>query len=369
MKEVETGGVVRTFMDLVQIDSPTFHEEAMAQEVYGRLTGFGLTPEIDKEGNVLVFLPGDPSKEPYMFNAHLDTVQQVRGPSIKPYIDSDGWIKSAGDTILGADNKTAVAAILETLSRLIAEGNTSHHPLDVVFTVSEESGNHGAHGIDYGRLSAKRGFVFDAGGRDFGDVIIASPFYERFDLRVIGKDAHASRPELAKNVLPVFVNSLLQIPLGKVSETALVNVGIVSVGEVGGPVNTIPGEIIVSGEVRSRSADEIEALTQNIVYTFQSEAASSGTTIESKIVRENDGYNFSREDLFVLRTVGILEEIGINPELVESWGCYDANIFAANGIMALNISDGSLDNHTSRERVRLADLINLQDLIYRLVTQ
>lgn len=363
-----SGNIVKTFMDLVRIDSPTFHEEEMAGNVRERLSGFGLSPEIDKEGNILVFLAGDNTKEPYLLNAHLDTVQQLT-ESVEPFIDIDGWIRPKGNTILGADNKTAVAAILETISILTQEKNTTHHPLEVVFTVSEESGNHGAHGLDYGRLSAKKGFVFDAGGHNFGDLIIASPFYNRFDLKLIGRDAHASRPELANNVLPIFARSLLKLPLGRVSDTALVNIGIVSVGEVGGPVNTIPGELVISGEVRGRSGEEIEAISANILGAFQKEAQTSNAVLDSKLTRENDGYAFSKDDSFVTKTAEVLNEMGINPELVESWGCYDANIFAFHGIMALNIADGSINNHTSRERVKVTDLNNLQNLIYKLVTQ
>lgn len=367
MSNVESG-VVKTFMDLVRIDSPTFHEEEMARDVRERLSGFGLSPEVDKEGNVLAFLPGDTTKEPYLLSAHLDTVQEIT-ESVDPYIDTDGWIRSNGNTILGADNKTAVAAILETIYLLRGEKNTSHHPLEVVFTVAEESGNHGAHGLDYGRFSAKRGFIFDAGGRDFGDLIIASPYYDRFDLRLIGRDSHASRPELANNVLPIFARALLKVPLGRVSDTALVNIGVVSVGEVGGPVNTIPGELYISGEVRSRSGEEIDAIAASILGTFEKEALASDAGLESKVIRENDGYSFSPDDPFVTRIVRELSGIGVNPNLIESWGCYDANIFAANGIMALNIADGSMDNHTSRERVKAIDLGRLQDLIYELVTK
>ena len=359
--------IVDTFMELVRVPSPTFHEEMMAKEVHSRLSAMGLSPEIDKEGNVLVFLAGDKDKEPLMLNAHLDTVQKLED-QIEPYVDEDGWIRAKSDTILGADNKTAVAAILEVVERLAKE-KVSHNPLEVVFTVSEESGNHGAHGLDYKRLKAKRGFLSDASGREFGDMIISSPAYARFDMKLIGKKAHASRPELGKNVLPVFARALLKTELGQVDELTQVNIGIVSVGEVGQGVNTVPGEIIVSGEVRKRDEENLEEYCQAIIRVFENEAKEAGMELEAQITKENGAFAFKKDESFITKTVEALRGFGVeNPKLIESWGCYEANIFAENGVVMLNIADGSMDAHEDTERVKVSDLERLEDLIYRLVT-
>lgn len=357
-------------MEVVQIDSPTFHEEIMARDVFNRLTETGLMPYIDKEGNVLASLPGDTSRETFVINAHLDTVQRVDGASVEPFIDNDGWIKSRGETILGADNKTAVAAILETVSKLAREKNKTNHPLEIVFTVSEESGNHGAHGLDYSRLNVKRGFCFDAGGRDFGDMIISSPAYNRFDMEIIGKAAHASVPEEANNVLPIFAKALLNTPIGRISQHTTANIGVVSVGEIGGPVNTIPGKIIVSGEIRSMNEDELALVTKSIKLAFAKEVKSSGAKQKFIVKRENGSFEFKPEDSFIVRTLDAVKNLGINnPKLVKSWGCYEANIFAEHGIMMLNIADGSLDNHAETERIKVTDLERLQELVYKLVTE
>lgn len=363
----ERSGIIKTFMDIVRIDSPTFHEEKMAQEVYNRLITLGLSPEIDKEGNVLAFLPGDPNKETYLLNAHLDTVQPEGGESIEAYVDNEGWVRSKGNTILGADNKTAVAAILETVGKLVSERSQDHHPLEIVFTVSEESGNHGAHGLDYTRITANKGYIFDAGERDFGTMIISSPAYARFDLKIVGKSAHASKPELATNVLPIFARALLNTKLGRINKRTLVNVGIISTGNVGGPVNTIPGEIIVSGEVRSMDEKELETTAREIVANFAKEAEASGAKVEFKIVRENGSFKFSPKDSFILRTIEVLKGMDVKPKLVRSWGCYEANIFAEHGIKMLNLADGSMGSHTSEERIRVSDLERSADLVYSLV--
>lgn len=360
--------IVKTFLEIVQINSATFHEDGMTKNVYNRLSKIGLKPRIDKEGNVIAFLKGDSNKETYLINAHLDTVQDPDGPNIKPSINKQGWIVSDGSTILGADNKTAVAAILETISKLVKEKKSNNHPLEIVFTVSEESGNHGAHGLDYKKIKSKRGFCFDAGGRKFGDMIIASPFYNRFEILIEGKSAHASRPDLANNVLPIFAKAFLKLKLGRISPNTTANIGIVSTGKVGGPVNTVPGEIIISGEVRSMDERELEAVTSKIQMVFSKEVKRAHAKLKFSKVRENDGFKFNSKDKFIKDTVRELNMLGIKkPDLVKSWGCYEANIFSAHGIMMLNIADGSLDNHARTERIKVSDLERLENLVYKLV--
>lgn len=360
----ERSGVVDTFMQIVQIDSPTFHEEEMAKEVFGRLKAMGLEPEIDKEGNVIARLEGDRSRETLMINAHLDTVEP--GCGIKPYVGEDGWIRSEGETILGADNKTAVAAILTATERLVKEG-VSHNPLEIVFTVSEESGNHGAHGLDYSNIEAKRGYIFDASDRNFGDMIISSPAYNRFDITIEGQPAHASRPEEAVNVIPTLANALTNTEVGRISESTIANIGVIQMGDV---VNTVPGKANVSGEVRSMDETELDEYTQTIIARFRSAGEEHGTRVEAAVVRENGLFRFAKDEKFVLRTLKVLEEMGIDkPELIESWGCYEANIFAEHGIMMLNIADGMKNAHTVDETVNIEDLQMLADLVYLLVTK
>ena len=354
--------VISTFMQIVQIDSPTFHEEEMAKDVHKRLTEMGLSPEIDKEGNVRAFLEGDESKEVYILNAHLDTVEPGKG--IKPQIDSEGWIRSSGDTILGADNKAGVAAILEATRRLIDGDSSDHHPLELVFTVSEESGNHGAAGLDYSSTRSKLGYAFDVAGQNFGDIIISSPFYNRIDIDVVGQSAHAKDPDIAKNVLYIFRDVMNNIKLGKISANTIANFGIVRSGEA---VNTIPGQMTINGEVRSTVESELEENTNNIKEAFGKASDSLGAKTTVTVTRENPGYKLEKDDTFLLKTVKLLNKFGVEPKLIDSMGCADANLFAGSGIKIINIADGSQGAHTLDERIKVNDLERLVDLICLLV--
>ena len=105
---------------------------------------------------------------------------------------------------------------------------------------------------------------------------------------------------------------------------------------------------------------EIHNLVKNEAIKLKSKAI-------VEFIKENDGYEFSEKDSFLIDTINKLNKFGVNPKLIRSWGCYEANIFAAHGIRMLNIADGSLDNHTNKERIRVKDLERLADLVYSLV--
>ena len=165
--------LVSTLMDLIRIDSPTGEEDEMDREVTARLQALGFRVEHDSFNNVVAKLDGD--GEPVILSAHLDTVEPGRG--IRPQLDGD-LLRSDGTTILGGDCKAGVAIVLEALTSALESGSESgqksrpghlphlppHLPVEVVFTRAEEGGLVGAHHLDFDRITARRGVVFDGEG-------------------------------------------------------------------------------------------------------------------------------------------------------------------------------------------------------------
>ena len=125
--EVERRRLNDTFAELCAIASPFGHERAIADRVTGELRALGLEVEEDAAGeeiggdagNLLARLPGRGDRS-VLLCAHLDTVPHD-GP-IEPVLVDGGW-ESAGETILGADNKAAVAVLLALAHRAAVEGD------------------------------------------------------------------------------------------------------------------------------------------------------------------------------------------------------------------------------------------------------
>lgn len=361
--EINNQRLLDTFFSLVQIDSPSGHEQGMTQELSKRMQTLNIETRTDEHGNVIAMLPAsdDCTTEPaILLNAHIDTVEP--GKNIEPIVDN-GMIKSAGETILGADNKVAVAAILEILQTLI-EQNISHRSLEIIFTTSEETGNYGAVGLDFSQLTATRGYTFDS-GLPLGTIILASPFYNRFDITLAGTAAHASRPEQANSVLPIIQEALATIQLGRISENTVANIGIV---EIGHARNTVPGTATISGEVRSFVREELDEVTEKITTAFQVAAADKNIQCSVDVVLENDGYLFDEQDLFVQETMQRIQAVGITPTTQKSSECFDANIFNSHGIPTLNIANNVQGMHTIDERIAVADLEQLAQIILEITT-
>ncbi len=279
--------LVNTFLDLVRIDSPSGQEAVIGRDLQVRLTSLGLTTEIDEHGNVIGRLEGD-GDQWLLLSAHMDTVGKDTG--IHPVI-RDGIISSDGTTILGGDDKSGVAAILETIA-VIQEHHLPHPPLEVVITVGEEVGLLGAKLVDKSTLRAKQGVVMDAGG-PIGHIVISAPGQDSLQITVHGVAAHAgSEPEKGINAIRVAAEAIATMPLGRIDFETTSNVGII---EGGTARNIVPDIVKITGEARSRDAKKLDKLTASIVDAFQQAAVRHSTTVDIDVFRSYNTYRLSEK--------------------------------------------------------------------------
>lgn len=350
---MDNNHLVGTFLELVQVDSPSGHEGKVREYVFNFLSNLGLKPIKDNYGNLIVKVKG--IGEPLLLGSHLDTVEP--GRNIKPRV-KDGIIKSDGKTILGADNKVAVAVLLELLKN-ITKKKIKTKPLDVIFTRFEEAGTLGAVNLDYSKIRAKKGYIFDS-LRSIGSIVLRSPFFNRFEIKILGKSAHASMPEKGINALRILAKAVNSIKLGKVNAKTIANIGLITGGTV---VNAVPGEIMVIGEVRSFVEKEMEDYCKYIIGRFKTYAKKMGASIRADVIRENPGYEYSATDAYVKETKNKLEAFGCKASFVSPWSCSDANIFNNKDMQILNLGDGVINAHTVDESVSVNDLSKLTELV------
>ncbi len=349
---INTDRLINTFQTIVAIDSPTGEETPMVHFLLSFFSNLGYTPIADEHRNVYVSAPGrgiHAQSSPIFFNAHIDTVEPGRG--IECIIDGN-ILRSKGDTILGADNKVAVAAILEMVT-VLSERELDHPPLEILFTASEEVANLGAVHFDYTTVTATHGYTFDS-GEDTGTIIVASPYYNRFDITIHGQAAHAARPEHGINALDIFCHSYATFRIGRISEHTVCNIGHIEGGHVR---NTVPGDLRIQGEVRSFLESELEEVTSLIASTFEHTAKSHGGYVDIDIVRENGGFQYESTDPFVTFVADEISALGKDVVYLKASGCYDANIFIEKGIQVLNMANGSRDSHSTNEHITIDDFM------------
>ncbi len=355
--------VIQTFLDLVQIDSPTGQEGPVASYINNYLAGGGIESHIDPIGNVVARLEGNDNFESHLLASHMDTVDPSRG--VKPTIDNDGWIRSDGTTILGADNKAGVAIILQSLNEVSKLPLNSRIPLDIVFTVSEESENLGAIGLDYSQIKSRQGYSFDTAG-PLGGMTIASPAYTRFTAELVGKSSHASRPEEGVNILPALTELLSKIAVGRINRETLVNVG---TGHFGTGTNSVPGIASIVGEIRSMDEININGVLSDLMHLTDDLITRHGVDILFNSVRENGALNISENDPFVVATLGIVRGIIPDAHIKQSGGCSDANILIEHGIAVVNIGDGSLYPHAVTETIHRDSLTTMVEVVNQLIVR
>lgn len=346
--------LVSTFLELVQIDSPSGHEEEIARHLTAELSGLGLTVERDTTGNVIGRLAGE--GPPLLLSAHMDTVEPGRG--VKPLI-TNGTITSDGTTILGGDDKSGVAAILEVL-RVLMEQGLPHPPLEVALTVSEETGLNGAKGLDLNTLRAQEGIVLDSGG-ETGSIVVSAPSQDNIKATVHGKTAHAGvEPEKGINAIVVAAEAIAAMPLGRIDEETTANVGRIQGGTA---TNIVPDRVEMAGEARSHDERKLETQVQAMTEALNKAAARHGATVEVVVERSYSTFQLSEADGVVRRAMAAANTLGLTPVLVPSGGGSDANVFNAGGIATINISTGMDKVHTTEERLAVDDLVKSAEFL------
>ena len=137
------------FDQICAIPHPSHHEDTLANFIVNWAKEKHFFAERDEAGNVLIRKPatvGMENRTPVVLQAHLDMVPQANEGNphdftkdpIRPYIDGD-WVKAKGTT-LGSDNGIGLASTLAVLE----SDNIVHPPLEVLLTMTEETGMDGA---------------------------------------------------------------------------------------------------------------------------------------------------------------------------------------------------------------------------------
>ena len=362
--------VLDLFRDLAAIPSPSGRERAVADRTLEFLRDLGLEPTEDDAGarigsdmgNIYVALPptdgGDGT--PIFLNAHLDTVPPTA--PIDPEV-RNGVVVNRHDTILGADNKAAVAVMLAAVADLVRSGRP-HAGVELVLTPMEEVGLRGAKEFDTSRLRARAGYCYDHAA-PIGNIVLAAPTQRTVRFRFIGRAAHAGiAPEDGRSAIVAAGRAIADMPLGRIDAETTANVGIVKGGIAG---NIVPPECLVEAEARSRNPGRLREQVQAMLDAATFAANLAECELESRIEPEYEGYRFARSDPAVRLAARALEACGREPVYIESGGGADANVWNAGGLECVNLCNGMAEIHTASEHIAASDLDVMLDVTLALV--
>jgi tripeptide aminopeptidase len=361
--------VLDLFTELCSIPSPPGEERAVADRVIRELRALGLEVEEDGAGaaigssigNLLCRLPGRvEGGTPVFFCAHLDTVPP-QGP-LEPVVE-DEVVRNGGGTILGADNKSAVVAMVEAARRIVEEGRP-HAGVELLFTPKEEVGLLGAGAFDHTRLEAELGFVFDQAA-PIGDVIMGAPYQRSMLVRFHGRPAHSGMvPEEGRSAIVAASKAIADLRLGRLDEETTANVGVVAGGSAR---NIVPEWCELEAEARSHDAGKLADLVQEMLDTFAFAASVTECTLETEVSETYRGYRFRDGDPIVQLARTALAGCGYEFVPTLTGGGADANVFNAKGLPCLNLANGMMEIHTADEYIAVADLDSMVEVTLALV--
>lgn len=355
-----------TILKLLSIDSPSRKEGEIASFLREKLVSLGFDVWEDSAGSIVEGEVGNiiGRKEgtgiPLLFNAHMDTIASTRGMKIKV---EENVISQEGASVLGGDDKAGISAILEAVETLIEEG-IPNPPLEVIFTICEETGLDGAKAVDVSQLKARAGFVLDGGEPQ--SVIISAPSHERVTFFVRGRSAHAGvNPERGINAIQLAAKAIAKMNLGRIDEETTANIGVIRGGKAR---NIVPDYVEVLGEARSRSEEKMRQQVEHMISCFE-EVKKLGGDFISRVTREYNMFHLTPNSLPVRLIISAGEKIGISLFLQDGGGGSDANVFNEKGIPSLIMGAGAHMLHSPEEEINLEELELSASLLYQIAKE
>jgi tripeptide aminopeptidase len=348
--------LVALFVRLAGIASPTGAEREVADVVKQYLGDLGLCVHEDGSasvtgcgcGNLIARIAGRGEAEPIGLCAHLDTVPVSDAPRV---VVEDGFVRSDGTTVLGADDKAAVAVLLTLARALLADPPAGD--VELVFTAGEEAGLLGAKALDLGGLTARRAFVLDSDGAP-GTLIVASPTQKRVDAAFRGQAAHAGiAPERGSSAIVAAARAVAAMRLGRVDDETTANIGLVHGGSA---ANVVAERCTVSGEARSHDPAKVTALAEEMVHAAASAAAAAGVDVEIDVREGFRGYRHAPDSPLLAIGAAAAALAGLETRQLDGGGGSDANVFNAAGLPALTLGVGFENAHSPQERMSLERL-------------
>lgn len=363
--------LLETFLELVQIDSETGHEEIIQPILKEKFENLGLTVKEDHASeqpglganNLICTLAATENQnktQKIYFTSHMDTV--APGIGVKPIVKDDGYIYSDGTTVLGADDKAGLAALFE-LIHVLNENEIPHGQIQFVITVGEESGLLGAKALDPKLLDAKFGYAVDASA-PIGTTVLGAPTQMKLSAVIHGKKAHASTPDKGVSAINIAAKAVSKMKLGKIDHETTANIGSFTGGSA---TNIVADEVTLHAEARSHDSDKINAQINRMKQVFEETAEAYGCSADVITSTSYQGFKVAEDAEVTHYAVKSAQSLGLSGNTVVAGGGSDGNIINTLGIPTVIIGIGYQNIHTTEERMEIKSLNLLAEQLLKIV--
>ncbi|WP_414049716.1 M20/M25/M40 family metallo-hydrolase [Macrococcus animalis] len=359
--------LIDTFIELVSIDSESGNEREIANHLKTLYTdlGFEVTEDDTQSqtgfgaGNLIMKLKGSTDQDTILLSCHMDTV--TPGNGIKPII-TDNVIHTDGTTILGADDKAGIAAMIEAI-RTIKEENIAHGDIEVVISVGEESHLIGASVLDGSHFAAKFGYALDAGSK-VGTIVNQAPTNATLDVEITGVTAHAGvAPENGVSAINIAARAISNMKLGRIDAETTANIGTI---DGGSRTNIVAEKCTIVAEARSLVDSKMEAQVAHMKEAFLTAAKEMGGKVDVEIKVNYPAFHVEKDTRAIEVASKAATNIGLTTEVVSNGGGSDAN-FINQFVPTVVLAVGYEDIHTVNEKMPIEELNKLTEQVVEII--
>ena len=312
--------------------------------------------------------------------AHMDTVDEVTGENVKPVISmlsasesptgqDDTIVKSDGTTLLGADDKAGVAAIMAAVEYLMnhyEEEGLQHGPIEVMFSPDEETG----HGMDKVPLNIlKADFAVTVDGGDEGE--LESECFNAWaaTVRFTGKACHTGngKADGMINAVTLAGEFAAALPHDMAPETTEGFKGFIAPMEINGTIESSSVEMLL----RSFNTDEIEKEKEIIKAAAEKVIAKFGGSYEVEFKQQylNMKAKLDEHPEILERLEKAYADAGVKVIKQPIRGGTDGSRLTELGIPTPNIFTGAHEFHSRNEWLSLNQCAKAADVLINLLTQ
>lgn len=361
------------FCELVRIPCHSKNERQVADVLKAKLKALGASSIVEDNageaiggtcGNIIAtFNANLEGIKTVAFSAHMDCVEPCEG--IEPILEA-GVYRSAGDTILGGDDKVGVVGILEGL-RSIKERQIPHGKIIVIFCVCEEGGLLGSKNLDQSLVQGiDFAYVADS-SKAPGCVINQAPGQNAINVTMHGVRAHAGlAPEKGLNAIVVMGAALAKVPQGRIDADTTANIGFVTGGIA---TNIVPDTCSIRSEARSIVAEKLQAQTKAMVDVFEATAKEYNTTCDIEVLEKYKPYTMPVDSQIIKIAEKAITKLGLPFEVGPTGGGSDANNLNLHGVPAVVLGTGMTNVHTVNETLKEEDLYAVGKIVATLIEE
>lgn len=383
--------LVDNFLALAGVASPSRREREVAKVLARKIREMGYEPLEDDAGqaiggdcgNIVVKVPAHGGGPNLLLSAHIDTVEKPGDPPAVPLIDGDR-VRREGGGIIGADDKSGVAVLLDVLERLKGS-KKKHGELLFVFSVSEEVEAQGAAELDEELYKDLDGGVILDYSRP-SELVVAAPTKVSFKILVHGIAGHAAAPERKLNAAHILAKTLAALPVGRLDAQTTANLGIMRSGTA---INVIPDKAYAEYEMRSHRKDVLDfhvkrvigiiegVVRENRIFAFADSAGGLGGGDESDAVLRSsvdvevevgyEGFRLAEDHKLVAMAAKAMEKAGLTPQYITTQGGSDANIYNRRGLPSVVIGCGMHGAHGVDEYADLSEMRDAVEVVLHLI--